>query len=315
MRTFGRACRGKSKVLLTLVRQTERQLLERSHEVETLCLSAAWELAQEASLEEPLRQRLETQLQQAEGNYCKIAAQSRQLVHGKKLPHAKIVNAYDLSIAPILKGKSNCPAQFGKKPGLVAEMATGFIFGLHLPAGNPNDASYLMPLLDKVDRAIEKMGKRPKPRIVSVAGDLALNRKEVRDSLHGRGILTVGIPKTLDPLPSKSTPEQIQAIHQEFAPGKVPSAHQVRAAFACGYSRPSPAYAGVESLIETLSCRGARQIKYKGHRGAILQVTAGVLACNGATLVRIQHGRLTKRAQRFRRFFRLKPPNLLQHRD
>lgn len=50
--------------------------------------------------------------------------------------------------APILKGKSNCPAQFGKKPGLVAEMATGFIFGLHLPVGNPEDAAYLMPLLD-----------------------------------------------------------------------------------------------------------------------------------------------------------------------
>jgi len=310
MRTFGRACRGKSKVLLTLVRQAERQLLERSPQVETLCLSAALELAQEASLEEPLRQRLETQLQQAEGNYLKIKAQSRRLVYGKELPHAKIVNAYDLSIAPILKGKSNCPAQFGKKPGLVAEMATGFIFGLHLPVGNLNDASYLMPLLDQVDRAIGKMGNRRKPCTVSVAGDLALNRKEVRHPLHGRGILTVGIPETLDPLPSKPTPEQIQAVQQEFPAGKDPSAHQVRTAFACGYSRPF-----VESLIETLSCRGAGQIRYKGHRGAILQVTAGVLACNGATLVRIWQGRLSKRAQKFRRFFRLKPPNLLQHKD
>lgn len=308
MRSFGRSCRGMRKVLLTLVRQTERHLLDRSRQVEALCLSASLELSEAADLEERLRQRLEGQLQQAEEHYRKIAAQSRRLVHGKKLSHAKIVNAYDPSIAPILKGKSNCPAQFGKKPGLVAEMATGFIFGLHLPAGNPDDAAYLMPLLDQVEEGIAKMEKPRKPRIISVSGDLALNRKEVRHPLHGRGILTLGIPKTLDPLPSSPTPEQIQAVQQQFPAGKVPSAHQVRTAFACGYSRPF-----IEGLIETLSCRGTGQIKYKGHRGAILQVTSAILACNGATLVRIRQGRLSKRAQKFRRFFRLKPSNLLQN--
>jgi len=84
----------------------------------------------------------------------------------------------------------------------------------------------------------------------------------------------------------------------------------VKTAYACGYSRPF-----VESLIETLSCRGGTRIKYKGQTGAMIQLTMAILmailAHNAATLVRIQKGQLTKRAQKVRRFFRLKPPNLL----
>ena len=102
----------------------------------------------------------------------------------------------------------------------------------------------------------------------------------------------------------------IQAVQAQFPLGKIPSATQVKTAYACGYSRPF-----VESLIETLSCRGGTRIKYKGHTGAMAQLTMAILAHNAATLVRIQQGRLTKRAQKVRRFFRLKPPNLLQNND
>jgi hypothetical protein len=70
-----------------------------------------------------------------------IRKQSGRLTQGKKLSHCKIVNAYDPTIAPILKGKSNCPAQFGRKPGIVSEPATGFIFANRVPEGNPSDAS------------------------------------------------------------------------------------------------------------------------------------------------------------------------------
>ena len=52
------------------------------------------------------------------------------------------------------KGKSNCPSQFGKKPGIIAEIASGFTFAVHLPIGNPSDASYVLPLVDKVQHAI-----------------------------------------------------------------------------------------------------------------------------------------------------------------
>jgi hypothetical protein len=186
-----------------------------------------------------------------------------RLVYGKKLPRAKIVNAYDLSITPIVKGKSNCPTQFGKKPGRVAEMATGFIFGLHLPVGNPDDASYMMPLLDKVEAAIAKMAHQRKPRVISATGDLAFRDLGLCQQLHERGLLTVGIPKTLEPVDPKPTPQQIQAVQRQFIPGKIPTATQVRAVFACGYSRPF-----VEGLIETLSCRGGTSIRIQGTSGS-----------------------------------------------
>ena len=86
-----------------------------------------------------------------------IRQQSTRLTQGKKLSHCKLVNAYDPTIAPIVKGKSNCPAQFGRKPGLASEPATGFIFANLVPHGNPSDPSYVLPLLDKVQQAIERI--------------------------------------------------------------------------------------------------------------------------------------------------------------
>ena len=148
MRTFGRACRGARKVFLKVVRQTERELLEVGRDVGPLCLSAMLHLSEADRLTQTKREYLHEKLRCAAANYEPIQAQSRRLVNGKKLPHAKIVNAYDTSTTAIVKGKSNCPAQFGKKPGIIAEMATGLIYGLHLPQGNPDDASYMMPLLD-----------------------------------------------------------------------------------------------------------------------------------------------------------------------
>ena len=111
-------------------------------------------------------------------------------------------------------------------------------------------------------------------------------------------------------MPARPTPEMVQTDQEQFGPDKTPNVTQVQTAYACGYSRPF-----VESLIETLSCRGSTRIKYKGHSGAVLQTTTAILACNAATLMRIQQGRLTRRAQKFRRFFRLRPPNLLQNND
>jgi hypothetical protein len=127
-----------------------------------LILTATLELQEDTSLEEDQQERLMASLRQAAQHYDLIEQQSRRLTQGKTLPHAKIVNAYDRAIAPIIKGKSNCPVQFGCKPGIIAEMATGFIFGLHLPAGNPDDASYMMPLIDHVETAIKALEqKRP----------------------------------------------------------------------------------------------------------------------------------------------------------
>lgn len=310
MRTFGRSCRGQQKVFVRLVRQTEKQLLTVGHGVGPLALKALLDLYEDTTLAEVSKTQLHRHLQQAASHYECIERQSRQLTQGKKLAHLKLVNAYDPTIAPILKGKSNCPAQFGKKPGLIAEMATGFIFGLHLPPGNPDDASYMRPLMDQVQQAIDPMKTPRKPRLQSVAADLAFRQATVRDPLHARGVLTVGIPSTTEPLPRTASPQQVQAVQRTMPFPHTPSAHQVQVATACGYSRPF-----VESLIQQLACRGGTQLKYKGHRGAFIQTMTAILAHNAATLERITQNRLTQRAQRFRRFFRLKPPNSLQNND
>jgi hypothetical protein len=121
-----------------------------------------------------------------------------------------VVNAYDPTIAPIVKGKSNCPAQFGRKPGIISEPATGFIFANLTPEGNPYDASYVLPLVDKVETATNRLQKYSKNPIHSVAGDMGINDPVVRQALHERQILTVGIPKTVTPIEPNPSPEDVR---------------------------------------------------------------------------------------------------------
>ncbi len=301
MRRFGRQCRGMGKVFVTLVRRTETQLLEMGQPVLTLARAAQEYLHGAPPLSEDQQRRLDTQLTVALEAHHRIAHQSRRLTQGKALSHCKIVNAYDPTIAPICKGKSNCPAQFGRKPGIIAEPAAGFIFALHLPVGNPSDASYVEPLLDHVEQAIARVGARPAPAIHSLAGDLALNDAALREALHARGILTVGIPRTVEPLPPSPTPEDIPRLLREAGLQEIRTPTQVHLAYACGYSRPV-----VESIIASLLCRGAARLTYKGHRGAIVQTGMAVMAHNAAILVRIHEYRLSKRARMFRRKLRLR---------
>jgi hypothetical protein len=242
--------------------------------------------------------------------HAHIRKQSGRLTQGKKLNHCKIVNAYDPTIAPILKGKSNCPAQFGRKPGIMSEPATGFIFAHRVPEGNPSDLSYVLPLLDKVQSAIDRVSMPQRLRVYSVAGDLGVNDTVLRQALHTRGLLTVGIPKTVKPINPTPTPEEIGAILTEAGLRRQRTPHQVQLACACGYSRPV-----VESHIASLLARGAGQMRYKGLQGAVVQQGMTVMAHNGATLVRIQQQRLSKRAQKFRRLLGLRPHNINQIND
>jgi hypothetical protein len=288
-------------VFVTLVRQTERQLLESGQLVRPLARAAQGCVHGAPQLSEDQRAPLKAQLTAALEAHHRIEHQSRRLTQGKALSQCKIVNAYDPTIAPICKGKSNCPAQFGRKPGIIAEPAAGFIFALHLPVGNPSDASYVEPLVDHVEQAIARVSTRPLPAIHSLAGDLALNDAALREVLHARGILTVGIPKTVDPLPPAPTPEDVLRILEEADLDRIRTPAQVHLASACGYSRPV-----VESIIASLLCRGAGHLAYKGHRGAIIQMGMAVMAHNAATLVRIHEYRVSKRARMFRRRLRLR---------
>jgi hypothetical protein len=307
MRRFGRQCRGMGTVFVTLVRQTETPLLELGQPVLALARAAQACLHGASQLSEDQRVRLDTQLTAALQAHHRIAHQSRRLTHGKALTHGKIVNAYDPTIAPICKGKSNCPAQFGRKPGLIAEPAAGFIFALHLPVGHPSDASDVEPLVDNVEQAIARVGTRLTPAIHSLAGDLALNDAALRETLNQRGILTVGIPKTVDPLPPSPTPDDVLQILEEADLDRIRTPSQVHLADACGYSRPV-----VESIMASLLHRGAGHLTYPGHRGAIVHTGMAVMAHNAATLVRIHEYRLSTRARIFRRRLRLRCRKLNQ---
>jgi hypothetical protein len=304
MRRFGRQCRGQSKVFVSLVRQTETQLLTTGSPVGGLARAAQECVQSTAQLTEEQRQRLATQLTVALAAHQQIATQSRRLTNGKPLTQCKIVNAYDPTIAPICKGKSNCPTQFGRKPGLIAEPASGFIFAFALPVGNPTDLSYVVPLVDKVQHALTQVAGRSALAIHSLAGDLALNDATLRAALHTRGILTVGIPHTVAPLAPLPTPEAVRQMLTEAGLHGKRTPHQVQLACACGYSRPI-----VESLIASLLGRGAARLTYKGQRGATVQMGMTVMAHNAATVVRIQHNRLSTRAQKFRHLLRLKRHN------
>jgi hypothetical protein len=307
MRGFGRSCRGQGHVFVKLVRHTEQQLLALGEPIQTFALKAQERLAQTRTLREAPRQRLTLALTTAMRHHADIRKQSTRLTQGKKLSHYKLVNAYDPTIAPIIKGKSNCPAQFGRKPGLVSEPATGFIFATLVPQGNPSDPSYGLPLLDKVQNAIDRVRIGPKRQIHSVASDLGLNDPCLRHALHARGILTVGIPKTIEPVAPNPSAQDVHTILNEAGLHRQRTPHQVHLACASGYSRPV-----VESHIASLLARGAGQVRYKGLQGAVVQQGMTVMTHNGATLVRIRRQRLSKRAQKFRRLLGLRPHNINQ---
>jgi hypothetical protein len=165
----------------------------------------------------------------------------------------------------------------------------------------------VVPLVDKVQHALQRRLGPRNLAIHSVAGDLGVNDPAVRQALHERGILTVGIPNTLAPIHPTPSPQEVLAVLNAAGLNRKRTPYQVHLACACGYSRPV-----VESHIASLLCRGAGQLRYKGLQGATVQLGMTAMAHNGAVLVRIRQQRLSKRAQRFRRLLRLRHHNVNQ---
>ena len=310
MRGFGRQCRGQGKIFVKLVRQTERELLELGQSIEVWSQQANERLGQASHLSDAQRERLLRDLEAASDAHRHITKQSQRLTQGKKLSQFKIVNAYDPTIAPIIKGKSNCPAQFGRKTGILSDPAAGFIFANRVPEGNPSDPSYVLPLLDRVQRAIDLVTSPNRLQVHSLGGDLGVNDAELRHALHARGILTVGIPTTVEPINPEPSPDEVLDILNASRLNRLRTPHQVHLACASGYSRPV-----VESHIATLMSRGADHVRYKGLEGAVVQMGMIVLAHNGAVLVRIRQQRVSKRGQKFRRLLGLRHHNINQIND
>ncbi len=303
MRRFGPQCHGQGRVFVKVVRQTERHLLTLGQPLAKWAEQAHGHLQSTTEISPAKRERLTSQLQSALEHHHAIEAQSRKLTQGKRLPHRKIVSAYDATIAPIIKGKSNCPTQFGRQPGLLSEPTIGFVFAIHLPEGNPDDARYVEPLVDRTQAAIDRLHGTRNLAIHSVGGDMGINDANVRQSLHERGILTVGIPTTVDPINPTPDAEEIAAILAASGLAGKRTAHQVELACACGYSRPV-----VESHIATLQSRGAHHLRYRGPHGARVQLGMTVMAHNGAALARLSQQPLSERAQTFRQKLRLRKP-------
>jgi hypothetical protein len=187
----------------------------------------------------------------------------------------------------------------------MAEPAAGCIVALHLPVGHPRAASDVAPLIDQVDQAMARGGTRPAPAIHALAGDLALHNAARREALHERGIRTVGVPRTVAPLPPVPTPADVCRSLEDADVHHIRTPTQVQLAYACGSSRPV-----VERIMASLLCRGAARLTYNGHRGAIVHTGMAVMAHNAATLVRIHEYRLSKRARMFRRRLRLRCRNV-----
>ena len=109
-----------------------------------------------------------------------------------------------------------------------------FIFATLVPQGNPSDPSYVLPLLDKVQQAIERSQTGPQRQIHSVAGDLGLNDAVIRQALHTRGMLTVGIPKTVEPLKTNPSAQDVFNILTEAGLHRKRTPYQVHLACASG---------------------------------------------------------------------------------
>ena len=310
MRGFGRQCRGQGKVFVKLVRDTERHLLALGDPLAIWTQQAREYLHQDRLRSHAQRERLLRDLEATSAAHRHITKQSQRLTQGKKLAHCKIVNAYDPTIAPIVKGKSNCPAQFGRKTGIMSEPASGFIFATRVPVGNPSDPSYVLPLLDQVQHAMDLVVSPNRLRVHSVSGDLGLNDTELRQALHARGMLTVGIPTSVEPINPAPSAEEVLAILNASGLNRIRTPYQVHLACASGYSRPV-----VEGHIATLMTRGAHQVRYKGLEGAVIQMGMTVMAYNGAVLVRVSQQRLSTRGQKFRRLLGLKRHNIHQIND
>jgi hypothetical protein len=174
-----------------------------------------------------------------------------------------------------------------------------------VPAGNPSDLSDVLPLLAKVQHALDRIASPKRLRVISLGEDLGINDAELRHALHTRGILTVGIPTRVEPVNPQPTPDEVLDILNASGLNRLRTPHQVHLACASDNSRPV-----VESHIATLMVRGAGEVHYKGLERTVVQMGMTVMAHNRAVLVRIRQLRLSKRGQKFRRLLGLKHHNI-----
>ena len=103
---------------MKLVCPTETQLLEFGSAITTLAQEPHQALQKATHLSASKRERIARELSAAQEAHQHISHRLRRLTQRKKLHLCKIINAYDPTIAPICKGKSNCPTQLQTGPSM-----------------------------------------------------------------------------------------------------------------------------------------------------------------------------------------------------
>lgn len=301
MRGCGRQGRGHGHVFVTRVRQTAPALLARGEPITALGQQAQPRLEQATGRSDSTRERFAEVCNAARRRHAHLRQPSTWRTPGKQLRHGTRVNPDDLTLAPMLTGTRHGPAPCGRTPGLVSDPATGVFLAHQVPEGHPRDSSEVLPLLAKVQRAIERAKTPPRLRVHAVAGDLGITDKTLRQALHERGLRTVGLPTTMAPIQAHPRPEEGRDLLHEAGLHRQRTPHQVRLACACGASRPV-----VERHRASWLSRGAGHVRDKGHPGAVLQLGMTAMAHHGAVVVRLRQPRLSKRAHKFRRWLGLR---------
>ena len=116
----------------------------------------------------------------------------------------------------------------------MAEPATGCIFANLPPQGHPSDPRSVLPWLAKVQSAIARIQSTPKLRVHSVAGALGVTDAARRQALHERGILTVGIPQSVAPMPPNPSAEEGHDLLHAAGFTRQRTPYHVQLAWACG---------------------------------------------------------------------------------
>jgi hypothetical protein len=63
-------------------------------------------------------------------------------------------------------------------------------------------------MLDKVQDALALVVSPKRLRVISLGGDLGINDAQLRQALHARGLLTVGIPTSVEPINRRQAPKR-----------------------------------------------------------------------------------------------------------
>jgi hypothetical protein len=297
MRGFGRSGRGPGPGLVKLVRHTAQQRLARGEPIHICAFKANARLEQTRTRRAAQRQRLTLALTTALSHHDDLRTQATRLPQGQQRSHGHLVHADALTLAPLRKGTSHGPAQLGTQPGSASAPATGLIWANLVPQGPPSDPRYGRPVRDKVQSAIDRVRTGPTRQMHSVASALGRTDPCWRQALHERGILTVGLPQTMEPITPQPSAQDVLPIRHEAGLNRQRTPHQVHVACARGSSRPV-----VERPIASVLARGAGLVRSPGLEGAVLHQRMTVLAHNGAVMVRIRPHHLSKRSQQFRRF-------------